>query len=58
MTMTLRPIDGRRVQPDLAVDEIHVLIVVELQIDDAVGAEAGHADVPSSRRARSGGSRA
>ena len=32
--------DGCCVQPDLAVDEIHLLIVVELQIDHAVGAEA------------------
>ena len=31
--------DGRRVQADLALDQIHRLVVIELQIDDAVLAE-------------------
>ncbi len=34
--------DRRRMQPDLARDQIDLLIVVLLQIDDAVLAEAGH----------------
>ena len=38
--------DRRRVQPDLAGDEIDLLIVVLLQIDDAVLAEAGHRASP------------
>ena len=33
--------ERRRVQPDLAGDEVHDLVVVQLQIDDAVLAEAG-----------------
>ena len=32
--------DRRRVQTDVAGDQVHLLIVVELQIDDAVLAEA------------------
>ena len=32
---------GRRMKPDFAGDRIDLLIVVELQIDDAVLAEAG-----------------
>src|SRR5437016_4900796 len=31
---------GRRVEPDLSGDEVHRLIVVALQVDDAVRAEA------------------
>ena len=35
--------DGRRgMQTDLTGDQVHVLIVVELQIDDATRAEARH----------------
>ena len=34
--------DGCGMEPDVAVNQIHVLIVVELQIDDAVLAEAGY----------------
>ena len=33
--------DGCGMKPDVAVHQIHILIVVELQIDDAVLAEAG-----------------
>ena len=33
--------DGRGVEPDLAGDEIHLLVVFQLEIDDAVLPEAG-----------------
>ena len=34
--------DGRRVEPNLAGDQVHLLIVFELQIDDAILPEAWH----------------
>ena len=44
MTTTFLADQRRRVQSDFAGDEIDLLVVVLLQIDDAVLAEAGHRD--------------
>ena len=39
---------GRGVKPDLAFDQVHLLIVELLQIDHAIGAEARDRDLRSS----------
>ena len=41
MTMVSPTATGARVEPDLAGDQVDLLVEVPLQVDDAVGAEVG-----------------